>query len=148
MFFKWAKVSQNQIISAEILSNTTREFLGQDCSDFHLAQLIVSWIDLIWSVSTKCFEKNLVLMWYQSDSIPINLLSSIPNTIYIVCNRFSPGNKIFEMSKLFVRRNSLLSKSNKCFFQCLRFLSDNNFVREMLYAISHMFTTMKDFFIL
>ena len=145
MFFKCAKASQNQIISAEIVSNTTGEFLGQDCSGFHLAQLIVSLINLIWSVSTKCFEKYLVLMWYQSDSISINLLANIPNIIYVVCNRFSPGNKIFEMSKIFVRRNSLLSKSNKCLFQCLRFLSDNNFVREMLYAISHMFTTMKDF---
>ena len=145
MFFNWAKISQHQIISAEILSNTTREFLGQDCSGFHLAQLIVSWIDLIWSVSTKYFEKHLVLIWYQSDSIPINLLAGIPNIIYIVCNRFSPGNKIFEMSKLFVRRNSLLSKSNKCFFQCLKFLSDNNFVWETLCAISHVFTAMTFF---
>lgn len=146
MFFKWAKISQHQIISAEILSNRTREFLGQDCSGFHLAQLIVSWIDLIRSVSKKCFEKHLVLMWYQSDSISINLLASIPNIIYIVCNRLSLGNKIFEMSKLFVRRNSLLGKSNKCFFQCLKFLSDNNFVRETLYARSHVFATLEDFF--
>ena len=37
-----SKISQHQIISAEILSNTTREFLGEDGSGFHLAQLIAS----------------------------------------------------------------------------------------------------------
>ena len=73
----------------------------------------------------KAFSSYLTTKWQYSKQFACRYSK---HHFTLLATGFHLAIKYLKWAKVFIRQNGLLSKNNKCFFQCLTFLSDSNFV--------------------